>query len=93
MFCFCSVQKELRELITANKEIDLDVFTTYTQTHHSLLFPAFQLQLLLRTKIMGTSFWENHCNRRVRLSNNKYIKIKDFIVLVSRIFELFRMSF
>ncbi len=73
----------MEALQVEHNDIDVNVFMKYTTKHHSLLFPAFQMQLLLQTSIMGVKFWEKHGKRRIQLSNDKYIKIKDFLVLVS----------
>ncbi len=62
--------------------VDVDAFLQFSTSHQYLLFPAFQLQLLLRTKIMGVSFWETHGQRRMKLSDNKYVKLEDFLTLV-----------
>jgi hypothetical protein len=63
-------------------DIDLDKFLQFVQNHHSLLFPAFQMQLALKKSILGVRFWEDCSERRVRLSHNKYISIKMIIELV-----------
>lgn len=75
--------KELEALQHEHSDIDVNVFMKYTAKHHSLLFPAFQMQLLLQTSIMGVNFWDKHGKRRIQLSKDKYIKIEDFIALVS----------
>lgn len=79
--------KDLGELHQAG-EVDLPRFLEFTRTHHSLLFPAFQLQLSLKKALLGVSFWEKHAERRVKVSKDKYIKIKDLLALVSALFLL-----
>lgn len=59
--------------------VDLPRFLEFTRTHHSLLFPAFQLQLALKKTLLGISFWERHAERRVKISKDKFIKIKDLL--------------
>ncbi|RYY81143.1 hypothetical protein EON63_16070 [archaeon] len=61
--------------------VDLPRFLEFTRTHHSLLFPAFQLQLALKKTLLGVSFWERHAERRVKISKDKFIKIKDLLAL------------
>ena len=80
MFDF-RVAKELAEL-EAKGEVGLDQFLEFSRTHHSLLWPAFQMQLALKKKMMGVGFWQTHAERRVKLSKNKYMKIKDLLQLV-----------
>lgn len=63
-------------------EITLDRFVKFTQNHHSLLFPAFQMQLALKKSILGVRFWELCSERRVQLSKNKFVTIKQLIELV-----------
>jgi hypothetical protein len=74
--------KEMKEL-QAIGEIDLEIFLEFSRTHHSLLFPAFQMQLYLRKKVLGVYFWNSHCDRRIKISKNKYVKISDLLHLVS----------
>lgn len=85
LICFVSlhlrVTKELAEL-EAKGEVGLDQFLEFSRTHHSLLWPAFQMQLALKKKMMGVGFWQTHAERRVKLSKNKYVKIKDLLQLV-----------
>lgn len=79
--CF-RVAKELAEL-EAKGDVGLDQFLEFTRTHHSLLWPAFQMQLALKKKMIGIGFWQTHAERRVKLTKNKYVKIKDLLQLVS----------
>lgn len=74
--------KDLKEL-ESKGEVDLNRFLEFSRTHHSLLWPAFQMQLYLKKKMMGVRFWKSHAERRVKLSKNKYVKIKDLLVMVS----------
>lgn len=75
------VAKELAEL-EAKGDVGLDAFLEFTRTHHSLLWPAFQMQLALKKKMMGIGFWQTHSERRVKLTKNKYVKIKDLLQMV-----------
>eukprot|EP01039_Chlorochromonas_danica_P007795 gene7795-8606_t len=71
---------DLREL-RGGGDVTLGRFLEFSRTHHSLLFPAFQLQLALKKSLLGVSFWEKHSERRVKTSSNKYIKIKDILAM------------
>lgn len=77
------VAKELKELVNKGNEINLEVFLDFARLRQSLLFPAFEMQLALRTQILGVSFWEKTADRRVKLSKNKYITIQKLLELVS----------
>jgi hypothetical protein len=78
--CRFRVAKELAEL-EAKGDVGLDQFLEFTRTHHSLLWPAFQMQLALKKKMIGIGFWQTHAERRVKLTKNKYVKIKDLLQL------------
>ena len=48
----------LGEQSTGDMEISYPLFEEFCIKHPALLFPAFQLQLTLQTKIIGRRFWE-----------------------------------
>jgi hypothetical protein len=62
-------------------DINVDRFLSFIRDHHSLLFPAFQMQLALKKGILGVNFWESCAQRRVQLSKKKYVTIKQIIEL------------
>lgn len=78
LFFSYRVTKDLDELLEGG-DVNVDRYLEFARTHHSLLFPAFQLQTLLQKKIIGLAFWTHHSNKRIKLSNNKYMKIKDLL--------------
>ena len=47
------------------------------------LNPAFQIQSALRRKILGSGFWEHHTENRIRMTEGKYVPVRDFLVNVS----------
>jgi hypothetical protein len=53
----------------------VDKFRKFTNTHPAMLFPAFRMQLILRTAILGTHFWDRCAAHRMRLTNGKYITV------------------
>eukprot|EP01032_Pedospumella_encystans_P011241 gene11241-13081_t len=57
----------------------VETFRTFVKTHQALLFPAFQMQLALQRKFLGTAFWESNANRRMEICNGKYISVGNFI--------------
>lgn len=75
------VAKDLDEL-EAKGDVGLDEFLEFSRTHHSLLWPAFQMQLALKKKMMGIGFWQTHSERRVKLSKSKYVRITDLLHMV-----------
>jgi len=57
----------------------IDTFRAFVKTHQALLFPAFQMQLALQRKFLGTAFWEKNADRRMEICNGKYISVGAFI--------------
>jgi hypothetical protein len=68
-------------------DITITEFREFVRKYPALLFPAFNLQETLQKKIMGTEFWKFFSDRRLTLSNGKYIEIGEFMALV-RVFSL-----
>jgi len=50
------------------KTFTMDKFHTFMMKHQPVLFPAFQMQLAVQTKIIGTSYWQRQTEHRVKLS-------------------------
>lgn len=67
----------------------IDTFRIFVKTHRAMLFPAFQVQLALQRKFLGTAFWENNANRRMEICNGKYVSVGTFISEVSHLKLLF----
>ena len=63
----------------------IDTFRAFVKTHQALLFPAFQMQLALQRKFLGTAFWEKNADRRMEICNGKYISVGAFIAEVSSV--------
>lgn len=65
----------------------MDKFHTFMMNHQAVLFPAFQMQLAVQNKIIGTSYWLKQTEQRVKLSklinNNTYVSIAQLIDRVS----------
>ena len=84
-FCRLShrIAAELATYETRNKEpFKIDNFHKFIKTHQAMLFPAFQMQLALQRKFLGTSYWESNSNRRMELCDGKYISVGKFILEV-----------
>jgi hypothetical protein len=78
-----NVAKDLKAIEDSGKLLNLREFSDFVKTRQALLFPAFQMQTALRSKILGEKFWEDHANKRIRFTNGKYISVGQFIVAVS----------
>lgn len=78
----CSVAAELRAIENSGQLLTLDQFRVFVKTHQALLFPAFQMQSGLQRKILGSAFWERNANKRIKLSNGKYVSVGSFIMAV-----------
>lgn len=82
--------KDLEERNGCNDDaVVVDSFIEFSTSHQYLLFPAFQMQLLLRTKVMGITFWEQQSMRRLKTCDGKYLKLEDYLSFVSFYFFLF----
>jgi phosphotransferase system HPr-like phosphotransfer protein len=79
-FPLSRTKKDL-EMFLKDGDINVDRFLLFIRDHHSLLFPAFQMQLALKKGILGVNFWESCAQRRVQLSKKKYVTIKQIIEL------------
>lgn len=40
-------------------------FREFAKTHPALFFPAFEMQRLIQTKILGKMFWKRHAEKRL----------------------------
>lgn len=70
-----------RELMQLDKQRDLNIeaFQIFSKTHHNLLFPAFMLQLKLRRKVLGEAFWNKATERRIKLSDRRYVTLGELL--------------
>lgn len=77
------IAAELATFETRTKEpFKIDNFHKFIKNHQAMLFPAFQMQLALQRKFLGTSYWESNANRRMDLCDGKYISVGKFILEV-----------
>ena len=64
-----------------DKRIDVDAFRKFIDSYPALLFPAFEIQMKIQNGILGPEFW-NHCSqRRVSITDGKYMQIRDLMEL------------
>lgn len=49
------------------------------RTHPALLFPAFELQTNIQTKILGNDFWNEKSETRLKLSSGEYVSINQIL--------------
>ena len=71
------VYQKLTELEIA--EINIAVFTEFTNKHKAMLYPAYGLQLNLKRYIMGVSFWKKQSAVRLAIGKGKFMAIRDII--------------
>ncbi len=62
------------------------MFHEFVHSHPAFLFPAFRLQLAIQTSILGTRYWEKASEKRLKLSNGKYLRFSEILRMVSTIF-------
>lgn len=60
----------LMHLAEENGAITLDLFATFSLNHSMLLFPIYQIQRKLQSKVLGLRFWKS-LHRRVKRLNKK----------------------
>lgn len=77
-----NIYSELERL--ACDDIDINEFLEFARTHPGLLFPAFNMQEIIRNRVLGAAFWEHHSQKRIQISKGKYTTIGNFMV---RIFD------
>eukprot|EP01034_Spumella_vulgaris_P028841 gene28841-35778_t len=63
------------------QDIDAETFTQFCKNHYYLLFPAFEMQIYLQGSTLGRGFWNRNADRRVQLSNGRFIPIGKFMEL------------
>lgn len=74
-----AAETELLKIHKAHSGVDVAKFIDFTRTHHTLLYPAYQIQRILMKKIMGQSFWSKQANKRIEISKGKYVPIVKFM--------------
>jgi hypothetical protein len=52
--------------------------------HQALLYPAFEIQKIIRKKCLGKRFWVNYSKRRIELSKGNYMTMKQINELINR---------
>lgn len=81
---YLSAQAELRK-IDGKTGMNLTSFKKFTQHHHGVMFPAFQLQHQLQRSVLGVGFWHRASERRVQLSKGKYVTLSELMRMVRQI--------
>ena len=57
-------------------QVSFSEFTAYNRKFPSILFPAFNMQMKLRTKTLGVPFWESRTVDMAELRAKKGITVK-----------------
>jgi hypothetical protein len=55
-------------------------FRDYAKSHPALFFPAFAMQSLLQTKVLGKAFWKSHAEKRVS-RHGPTLRLKDVLAI------------
>lgn len=76
-----NIYSELEKL--ACDDIDISEFLEFSRTHPGLLFPAFNMQEIIRNRVLGAAFWEHYSQKRIQISKGKYTTIGNFMVRIS----------
>lgn len=63
-------------------ELTISDFKDFVKQYPALLFPAYLVQEKIRVGILGTDFWKDLADRRLKLSGNKYISVSAFLAKV-----------
>lgn len=82
---YLSAQAELDSFRTRNEKFNVYKFHRFMRNHQAMLYPAFQMQQALHTKIVGESFWEKQTARREARSQGEYVSLAHFMLAVSSI--------
>jgi len=82
----CQILEKIDKMnATLGKEVSVDRFAAFCESHPGLLYPAFSFQRALQRKVLGPSFWASVAKQRVTLPSGIQIKIQD--VLASHVDE------
>jgi hypothetical protein len=54
-------------------------FREFAKNHPALFFPAFEMQRLIQTKILGPMFWKRHAEKRLLASSDGIVRVRDLI--------------
>lgn len=55
----------------------------FAKAHQALLFPAFNLQHVIRKNILGEGTWRKASAHRAELCKGRYVTLADFLLTVS----------
>ena len=63
--------------------ITLDQFAAFSKDNPALLFPAFEMQRKIQTKVMGESFWRKILERRIALTDDgsNFVSVKQILAM------------
>lgn len=62
----------------------IDEFEKIAKTNKSLLMPAFQTQIYIRNHYFGSSYWDNICERKVKLLTDEVVVINEYKDMVRK---------
>jgi Ca2+-binding EF-hand superfamily protein len=87
------IRQDLQDYMKYDQDITLSHFIEFSFHHEYLLFPAFTLQTILKEKILGKEFWRICADRRIQLSNRKYLTVRQILEMVSQPMPPFNLSY
>lgn len=64
-------------------KFNIDMFHAFVKSHPGFLFPAFQIQHMLQSKIIGTHYWSTASDKRIKLSNGQYLRFSELLKMVN----------
>jgi hypothetical protein len=63
-------------------DVNAEQFCLFAKNHNALLFPAFEMQKALQKSTLGVNFWTTNAERRIEMSNGKFMPVAKFMQLV-----------
>lgn len=66
-----SVLKKITDI--GDAQVNVDMFREFTRQHQALLFPAFNMQTALQTRILGCRFWSELAKKRIEITQVTYL--------------------
>lgn len=74
---------KIQQMTLATKDVTKDMFRDFLKKHPALLFPAFQMQKLIKKKVLGYRFWKSYTDRRIELSKGVYLSVGQITELLN----------
>ena len=69
---------------TLQADVDKDIFREFLRKHPALLFPAFEMQRIIKKRCLGKRFWKRISQKRVELSKGHFLSLTDIREMMHR---------